>query len=104
MRLLVLLELGMLKEAQTGECRWERGRSVFLIFLSRFPLGNSTTETIASAGCAMTSVCMVLATYDIPINHRVANPMNFNNYLTENAGYVSGDLIVWDGPWSDCNI
>lgn len=59
-------------------------------------MGNSST-TIAAAGCAMTSVSMVLATYQIPINNRVANPMNLNNYLTENGGYASGDLIIWDG-------
>lgn len=52
-------------------------------------LGTSS-NTICSAGCAMSSVAMGLA--GIGKNY---NPSSFNQWLKGHSGYVSGDLIVW---------
>ena len=49
-------------------------------------LGTSSA-TICSAGCLMSSVAMVLS------NH--FNPSTLNTWLTHNGGYVQGDLFVW---------
>ena len=52
-------------------------------------LGTSS-NTICSAGCAMSSVAMGLA--GIGKNY---NPSTLNQWLKAHGGYVSGDLIVW---------
>jgi hypothetical protein len=52
-------------------------------------LGTSS-NTICSAGCAMSSVAMGLA--GIGKNF---NPSTLNQWLKGHGGYVSGDLIVW---------
>lgn len=52
-------------------------------------LGTSS-NTICSAGCAMSSVAMGLA--GVGKNY---NPSTLNQWLKGHGGYVSGDLIVW---------
>jgi len=53
-------------------------------------LGTCAGETICSAGCAMSSVAMMLATKGIG-----TNPGVLDAWLTQNGGYASGCLIVW---------
>jgi len=53
-------------------------------------LGTSS-NTICSAGCLMSSVSMALAGTVRPD----INPSILNKWLTQNGGYVSGDLLVW---------
>eukprot|EP00456_Euglypha_rotunda_P048707 TRINITY_DN3903_c0_g1_i8.p1 TRINITY_DN3903_c0_g1~~TRINITY_DN3903_c0_g1_i8.p1 ORF type:complete len:113 (-),score=11.83 TRINITY_DN3903_c0_g1_i8:170-508(-) len=60
------------------------------------PLGFSTTDTICSAGCAMTSVCMALYTWNAVIYNDIAYPTDFNQWLMNNNGYADGDLLVWN--------
>ena len=57
-------------------------------------LGTSS-NTICKAGCAMSSVAMILATYGLKTSGAATNPGNLNTWLTHNGGYVSGDLLVW---------
>ncbi|EGD79723.1 hypothetical protein PTSG_10707 [Salpingoeca rosetta] len=47
-------------------------------------------NTICSAGCAMSSVAMLLHTRGVSVD-----PGSLNNWLIHNGGYASGDLIVW---------
>jgi hypothetical protein len=53
-------------------------------------LGTSS-NTICSAGCLMSSASMGLAGTVKPD----INPSILNKWLTQNGGYVSGDLFVW---------
>jgi len=53
-------------------------------------LGTSP-NTICSAGCLMSSAAMALNTAG---NNQI-NPSSLNKWLTENSGYVQGDLFVW---------
>eukprot|EP01084_Bolivina_argentea_P201849 344970_1 len=57
------------------------------------PLGTSKTNTICSAGCAMSSTSMVVSTW----NNKSFdyNPGTINQYLNSHNGYVDTDLIVW---------
>ena len=55
------------------------------------PLGTSSSETICSAGCAMSSTAMMLSHYGTNMN-----PEQLNTWLIDNNGYVDGDLLVWD--------
>lgn len=55
------------------------------------PLGSSATDTIASAGCAITSVTMMLRYYGIN-----TDPGAFNSWLNGNVGYANGDQLLWD--------
>jgi len=57
-------------------------------------LGTSR-NTICSAGCAMTSVTMALATHGAKISGKTITPASMNSWLTSHGGYVSGDLLVW---------
>jgi hypothetical protein len=59
------------------------------------PLGFSPTDTIASAGCAITSVTMLLRYYGIN-----TDPGAFNSWLNGNAGYANGDQLLWDSVTS----
>eukprot|EP01092_Planopodium_desertum_P011671 TRINITY_DN5358_c0_g1_i1.p1 TRINITY_DN5358_c0_g1~~TRINITY_DN5358_c0_g1_i1.p1 ORF type:complete len:188 (+),score=22.64 TRINITY_DN5358_c0_g1_i1:97-660(+) len=59
-------------------------------------LGTSGSETICSAGCAMSSVSMILASNSIKIDSKTANPGSLNSWLTSHGGYVDSDLIVWN--------
>jgi hypothetical protein len=53
-------------------------------------LGTSS-NTICSAGCLMSSASMALAGTVKPDT----TPATLNKWLTQNGGYVSGDLFVW---------
>lgn len=53
-------------------------------------LGTSS-NTICSAGCLMSSASMALA----GTGHGY-NPSSLNRWLKSNGGYVSGDLFVWN--------
>jgi hypothetical protein len=53
-------------------------------------LGASAQESIGSAGCAVTSVAMLLAYYGVQ-----TSPRRLNDWLTANGGYAEGDLLIW---------
>jgi len=55
------------------------------------PLGSSATDTIGSAGCAITSVTMMLRYYGMN-----TDPGAFNAWLTGNGGYAYDDQLIWD--------
>ena len=55
------------------------------------PLGSSPTETIGSAGCAITAVTMMLRYYGMD-----TDPGAFNAWLTANGGYAYDDQLIWD--------
>lgn len=59
------------------------------------PLGTSPTDTVASAGCAITSVTMLLRYYGIN-----TDPGAFNSWLNGNGGYANGDQLLWDAVTS----
>ena len=48
------------------------------------------SHTICSAGCAMSSVAMILATKGAG-----QNPSTFDSWLTKNGGYANGCEIYW---------
>jgi len=54
------------------------------------PLGSSATNTIGSAGCAITAVTMVLRHYGIDVD-----PGSFNTWLAANGGYAYDDQLIW---------
>ena len=54
-------------------------------------LGTSPTETVGSAGCAITAVTMMLQYYDIN-----TDPGIFNAWLTANGGYAFDDMLIWN--------
>jgi hypothetical protein len=54
------------------------------------PLGSSATDTIGSAGCAITAVTMVLRHYGIDVD-----PGSFNTWLAANGGYAYDDQLIW---------
>jgi hypothetical protein len=56
------------------------------------PLGTSASESIGSAGCAITSVTMMLRYYGMD-----TDPGAFNAWLTANGGYAYDDQLIWDG-------
>uniref|UniRef100_A0A7S1G6Z6 Peptidase C39-like domain-containing protein n=1 Tax=Bicosoecida sp. CB-2014 TaxID=1486930 RepID=A0A7S1G6Z6_9STRA len=58
-------------------------------------LGTSS-NTICSAGCAMSSVAMSLATYHEKVGGQRPTPGTLNAWLTDNGGYDDGDLIIWN--------
>jgi hypothetical protein len=53
-------------------------------------LGASPQESIGSAGCAVTSVAMLLTYYGVQ-----TSPRRLNDWLTANGGYAEGDLLIW---------
>jgi len=53
-------------------------------------LGTCGSLTICAAGCAMSSVAMILSTRGVS-----TNPADLNNWLRNNGGYESGCDIVW---------
>ncbi|HEX9096801.1 MAG TPA: C39 family peptidase [Candidatus Dormibacteraeota bacterium] len=53
-------------------------------------LGTSPTETIGSAGCAITAVVMMLRHYGID-----TDPGSFNAWLAGNGGYAFDDQLIW---------
>jgi Peptidase_C39 like family len=54
-------------------------------------LGTSPTETVGSAGCAITAVMMMLRYYDIN-----TDPAALNAWLTANGGYAFDDQLIWN--------
>jgi len=68
---------------------------------ANIPLGTSSVDTICTAGCAMTSVCMALYKYNASVNNDICYPPNLNSWLNAHGGYVQQDLIVWN---SVCSI
>ena len=59
------------------------------------PLGTSVTESIGSAGCAITAVTMMLRYYGLN-----TDPGAFNAWLTSNGGYAYDDQLIWDAVTS----
>jgi hypothetical protein len=57
---------------------------------AKAPLGSSPTDTIGSAGCAITAVTMMLRYYGID-----TDPGAFNAWLTANGGYAFDDQLIW---------
>jgi hypothetical protein len=55
------------------------------------PLGTSVMDSVASAGCAITSVTMMLRYYGMN-----TDPGAFNAWLTANGGYAYDDQLIWD--------
>jgi len=55
------------------------------------PLGTSETESIGSAGCAITAVAMMLRYYGMN-----TDPGAFNAWLTTNGGFAYDDQLIWD--------
>ena len=55
------------------------------------PLGTSATESVGSAGCAITAVTMMLRYYGMN-----TDPGAFNAWLTANGGYAYDDQLIWD--------
>ena len=53
-------------------------------------LGASPTDSIASSGCAITAVTMLLRYYGIN-----TDPPTFNAWLTASGGYTDWDDLVW---------
>ena len=56
----------------------------------------SSSNTVCSAGCLMSSVSMVLNGCGRTISGAAATPKTLNNYLTNNGGYAQGDNFIWD--------
>jgi hypothetical protein len=54
------------------------------------PLGTSATETVGSAGCAITAVTMMLRHYGLD-----TDPGTFNGWLTASGGYAYDDQLIW---------
>ena len=57
-------------------------------------LGTSS-DTLCSAGCLVSSVAMMLAGYNVKVNGADATPQTLNTWLTANGGYAQGNLFVW---------
>jgi hypothetical protein len=55
------------------------------------PLGTSVTDSVGSAGCAITAVTMMLRYYGMN-----TDPGAFNAWLTANGGYAYDDQLIWD--------
>jgi hypothetical protein len=90
----LLVGLGVLRVA--AECpRWNLYKQCDPTW-GRNRLGTSNSETICTAGCAMSSVSMILASENIKVDGKRADPGTLNDWLTRNGGYVDGDLLVWD--------
>ena len=87
------------------QCDEEWGKFVVAIcrFLNSFfvsaQLGSSSSQTICTAGCAMSCVAMAMASYNEKINNALTNPGNLNDWLINNNGYANTDLIIWSGKY-----
>lgn len=55
------------------------------------PLGTSATDSVASSGCAITAVTMMLRYYGMN-----TDPGALNAWLTANGGYAFDDQLIWD--------
>ena len=74
--------------ATTGDCGWAAYQQCDSEWGSN-ELGTGS-ETICTAGCAMSSVAMYLTTR----GHHYT-PGSLNVWLKDHGGYASGDLIIW---------
>lgn len=54
------------------------------------PLGPSPTDTLSSAGCAVSSAAMILAGYGVD-----TDPQRLNEFLNQNNGYTPQAWIEW---------
>ena len=54
-------------------------------------LGTSSCDTLGSAGCAVSSAAMVLASYGVMVD-----PKKLNQYLISHNGYESDSWIKWE--------
>jgi len=72
------VELGSIPDWRQCDSRWGSDH-----------LG-TCSDTICSSGCAITSVCMYIASRGYG-----GNPGTFNKWLKSNGGYASGCLIYW---------
>jgi hypothetical protein len=54
------------------------------------PLGPSPTDTLSSAGCAVSSAAMILASYGVD-----TDPLRLNEFLNQNNGYTPQAWIEW---------
>lgn len=54
-------------------------------------LGASLCDTLGSAGCAVSSAAMVLASYGV-----IVDPKGLNQYLIEHNGYEGDSWIKWE--------
>lgn len=55
------------------------------------PLGPSATDTLGSAGCAVASCAMVLASYGID-----TDPRRLNDFLGNNNGFTPQAWLIWE--------
>lgn len=55
------------------------------------PLGPSSTDTLSSAGCAVSSAAMILASYGVD-----TDPQRLNDYLQAHNGYTPEAWIKWE--------
>ena len=56
-------------------------------------LGYCTDYTICTAGCAMSSVAMMLATRGVSVD-----PASLNDWLINNGGFYDGCGLLWAVP------
>jgi len=54
-------------------------------------LGPSPTDTLSSAGCAVSSAAMILASYGVD-----TDPPRLNEFLNQNGGYTPEAWIKWE--------
>ena len=55
------------------------------------PLGPSSTDTLASAGCAVSSAAIILGSYGVD-----TDPQRLNDYLQAHNGYTPEAWIKWE--------
>jgi hypothetical protein len=72
-----------------GACNWTAYKQCDPAWKNE-KLGTSPTNTICSAGCAMSSLSMYLTTR----GHKYT-PGTLNKWLNGHGGYADGDLLVW---------
>jgi hypothetical protein len=53
-------------------------------------LGPSTTDTLSSAGCAVSSCAMILASYGVD-----TDPQRLNDFLKQNNGFTADAWLEW---------
>ena len=62
----------------------------------RLDIMGASSRNMCDAGCFITCISMILNYCGISINGGTANPRSFNNWLSNNRGYVGGNQFVWD--------
>jgi len=58
-------------------------------------LGTAWGTTVCDAGCAMSSLSMVISGHGGRINGQEVNPGTLNSWLTAHGGYAAGDELYW---------